>query len=63
MTGMFFLTSLVLASNAQNTPTNSIDIESVKSLLDQAVESVNNGDTTVALQQLESRNFIRYSGR
>ena len=53
MTGMFFLTNIVLPSNAQNTPTNSIDIESVKSLLDQAVESVNNGDTTVALQQLD----------
>lgn len=63
MTGMFFLTNIVLPSNAQNIPTNSIDIESVKSLLDQVVESVNNGDTTVALQQLESRNFIRYSGR
>jgi hypothetical protein len=54
MTGMFFLTNIVLPSNAQNTPTNSIDLESVKSLLDQAVEALNNGDTTVALQQLDT---------
>lgn len=53
MTGMFFLTNIILPSNAQNTPADSIDVESVKSLLDQAVESVNNGDTTVALQQLD----------
>jgi hypothetical protein len=49
MTGIFFLTSIVLPSNAQNTSTNSIDLDSVKSLLDQAVEAFNNGDTTVAL--------------
>ena len=53
MTGMFFLTNIVLPSNAQNMSTNSIDVDSVKSLLDQAVESLNNGDTTVALQQLD----------
>ena len=39
--------------SAQNTSTNSIDVQSVKDLLDQAVESLNNGDTTVALQQLD----------
>lgn len=49
MTGIFFLTNIVLRSNAQNTSTNSIDLDSVKSLLDQAVEAFNNGDTTVAL--------------
>ena len=53
MTGIFFLTNIVLPSNAQNTSTNSIDVDSVKSLLDQAVEALNNGDTTVALQQLD----------
>jgi hypothetical protein len=53
MTGMFFLTNIVLPSNAQNMSTNSIDVDSVKSLLDQAVESLNNGDTTEALQQLD----------
>jgi|SRR5918993_4590404 hypothetical protein len=53
MTGMFSLTNIVLPSNAQNTSTNSIDVDSVKSLLDQAVEAFNNGDTTVALQQLD----------
>ena len=53
MTGIFFLTNIVLPLNAQNTSTNSIDLDSVKSLLDQAVEAFNNGDTTVALQQLD----------
>ena len=53
MTGIFFLTNMILPLNAQNTSTNSIDVESVKGLLDQAVESFNNGDTTVALQQLD----------
>ena len=52
MTGMFFLTNIVLPLNAQNTSTNSIEVYSVRSLLDQAVEEFNNGDTTVALQQL-----------
>lgn len=53
MTGMFFLTNIILPSNAQNTSADSIDVKSVKSLLDQAVEALNNGDTTVALQQLD----------
>ena len=44
---------MILPSNAQNTSTDSIDVESVKSLLDQAVEALNNGDTAVALQQLD----------
>ena len=44
---------MILPSNAQNTSTGSIDVESVKSLLDQAVEALNNGDTAVALQQLD----------
>jgi hypothetical protein len=53
MTGVFFLSNIILSSNAQNTSADSIDVESVKSLLDQAVEALNNGDTTVALQQLD----------
>ncbi len=53
MTGIFVLPNMILSSNAQNASTNSIDVESVKSLLDQAVESLNNGETTVALQQLD----------
>ena len=53
MTGILFLPNMILLSNAQNTSTSSIDVESVKDLLDQAVESLNNGDTTVALQQLD----------
>ena len=53
MTGMFFVPNMILPSNAQNTSTGSIDVESVKSLLDQAVEALNNGDTAVALQQLD----------
>ena len=53
MTGIFVSPNMILSSNAQNASTNSIDVESVKSLLDQAVESLNNGETTVALQQLD----------
>ena len=53
MTGIFVLPNMILSSNAQNASTNSIDVESVKNLLDQAVESLNNGETTVALQQLD----------
>lgn len=53
MTGILFLPNMILLSNAQNTSTSSIDVESVKNLLDQAVESLNNRDTTVALQQLD----------
>lgn len=53
MTGVFFVSNMILPSNAQNTSTGSIDVESVKSLLDQAVEALNNGDTAVALQQLD----------
>ena len=53
MTGVFFVSNMILPSNAQNTSTGSIDVESVKSLLDQTVEALNNGDTAVALQQLD----------
>lgn len=53
MTGIFVLPNMILSSNAQNTSTDSIDVESVKSLLDQAVEAIDNGDTTTALQQLD----------
>jgi hypothetical protein len=53
MTGVFFVSNMILPSNAQITSTGSIDVESVKSLLDQAVEALNNGDTAVALQQLD----------
>jgi hypothetical protein len=53
MTGIFSLPNTISSISAQNTSTNSIDVQSVKDLLDQAVESLNNGDTTVALQQLD----------
>ena len=53
MTGVFFVSNMILPSNAQNTSNGSIDVESVKSLLDQTVEALNNGDTAVALQQLD----------
>ncbi len=53
MTAIFVLPNVILSSNAQNASTNSIDVESVKSLLDQAVETLNKGDTTTALQQLD----------
>lgn len=53
MTGIFSLPNTISSISAQNITTNSIDVQSVKDLLDQAVESLNNGDTTVALQQLD----------
>jgi type III secretory pathway lipoprotein EscJ len=53
MTGIFSLPNTISSISAQNTSTNSIDVQSVKDLLDQAVESLNNGDITVALQQLD----------
>ena len=53
MTGIFSLPNTISSISAQNTSTSSIDVQSVKDLLDQAVESLNNGDTTVALQQLD----------
>lgn len=53
MTWIFSLPNTISSISAQNITTNSIDVQSVKDLLDQAVESLNNGDTTVALQQLD----------
>jgi hypothetical protein len=53
MTGIFSFPNTISNISAQNTSTNSIDVQSVKDLLDQAVESLNNGDTMVALQQLD----------
>jgi hypothetical protein len=47
------LPNIIPSISAETTSTNSIDVQSVKDLLDQAVESLNNGDTTVALQQLD----------
>lgn len=53
MTGIFYLPNTISSISAQNTSTNSIDVESVKNILDQAVEALSNGDTTTALQQLD----------
>ena len=53
MTGIFSLPNTISSISAQNTSTNSIDVESVKNILDQAVEALSNGDTTTALQQLD----------
>ncbi|MGE0243874.1 MAG: hypothetical protein AB7P56_08095 [Nitrososphaeraceae archaeon] len=53
LAGVFLLPNTIASINAQNTPTNSIDVQSVKDLLDQAVDALNNGDTTLALQQLD----------
>jgi hypothetical protein len=53
MTGLFSFLNTISSISAQNTPTNSIDVESVKNILDQAVEALNNGDTNTALQQLD----------
>lgn len=53
MTGLFSFLNTISSISAQNTPTNSIDVGSVKNILDQAVEALNNGDTITALQQLD----------
>ncbi|MGE3860048.1 MAG: hypothetical protein AB7F53_08680 [Nitrososphaeraceae archaeon] len=53
LAGVFLLPNTIASINAQNIPTNSIDVQSVKDLLDQAVDALNNGDTTLALQQLD----------
>ena len=53
MTGIFSFPNTISPISAQNTSTNSIDVQSVKDLLDQAAKWLNNGDTTVALQQLD----------
>ena len=54
MTGLFSFLNTISSISAQNTSsTNSIDVEWVKNILDQAVEALNNGDTTIALQQLD----------
>jgi hypothetical protein len=53
MTGLFSFLNTISSISAQNTPTNLIDVESVKNILDQAVEALNNGDTNTALQQLD----------
>ena len=53
MTGIFSLPNTISSISAQNTSTNSIDVESVKNILDLAVEILSNGDTTTALQQLD----------
>ena len=51
LAGMFFLPS-IMSVNAQNA-TGSIDAESVKTHLDQAVESMDNGDKTGALKHID----------
>jgi|GEM_PF-5713870 len=53
MTGLFSFLNTISSISAQNTLTNSIDVGSVKNILDQAVEALNNGDTITALQQLD----------
>jgi exonuclease VII small subunit len=54
MIGMFFLPSIILSANAQNaTITNSMDIESVKTHLEQAIDALNNGNIQVANQHVE----------
>jgi len=53
LTGIFLLPNTIASINAQNTSTNSIDVQSVKDLLDQAVDAFNKGETTLALQQLD----------
>jgi len=53
ITGLFSFLNTISSISAQNTLTNSIDVGSVKNILDQAVEALNNGDTITALQQLD----------
>ena len=51
MVGMFFLPNL-LSANAQNA-TTTLDVESVKSIIDRAKEAMDSGDNMGALQLLE----------
>jgi hypothetical protein len=52
MTGMFFLTNIILPSNAQNA-TGSIDVESIKPFLDEAKKAFDSGDYLTALQNID----------
>jgi len=53
MTGMFFIPNMILPSNAQNTTTSSIDVESVKPHLDDAKKAFDSGDYAGALKHID----------
>jgi hypothetical protein len=53
MTGIFSLTNMVLPSNAQNTTTDSIDVESVKPHLDDAKKAFDSGNYVEALKHID----------
>jgi hypothetical protein len=53
MIGMFFVPSIILPSNAQNTTTDSIDIESVKPHLDEAKKAFDGRNYAEALKHID----------
>ena len=53
MTGIFSLTNMILPSNAQNTSSDSIDVQSVKPHLDDAMKAFDNGNYVEALKQID----------
>ena len=53
MTGIFFVSNMVLPSSAQNSTTDSIDVESVKPHLDQAKQAFDSGNYAEALKHID----------
>ena len=55
MTGIFFVSNMILPSSAQNskTATDSIDVESVKPHLDEAKKAFDNGNYAEALKHID----------
>ena len=53
MTGIFFVTNMILPSNAQNTTTDSIDVESIKPHLENAKKAFDGGNYAEALKHID----------
>ena len=53
MTGMFFIPNMILPSNAQNSTTDSIDVESVNPHLDDAKKAFDSGNYVEALKHID----------
>lgn len=53
MTGIFFVPNMILPSDAQNTTTESIDVESVKPHLDDAKKAFDGGNYAEALKHID----------
>lgn len=53
MTGIFSVANMILPSSAQNTTTDSIDVESVKPHLDEAKKLFDSGNYAEALKHID----------